>query len=153
MIAPTTARTGTRRATSSTGRPATTRPGTGSSAYRRFEAEGARPGEDRRGEDRVQHRVAVLGADVAAEQRLQDADEQPGDQRPAGLAEPAVGGGEKAGERDRRARQVGEPGDRRLHDAEHGGDDRGPDEDQPPVLAGVDADDARADRVLAARLQ
>ena len=103
------ARPGTRRPPSSTGRPARTRPGTGSSAYRRFEAEGARPGEDRRGEDRVQHRVAVLGAHVAAEQRLKHADEQPGDQRPAGLAEPAVGGGDEPGQRDRRARQVGEP--------------------------------------------
>src|SRR4051794_41167090 len=55
-----------------------------SAARRRLQTHRTRPDQHDEGEHRVHQGLAVLAADVTAEQRLQDPDPDAGDHRPAG---------------------------------------------------------------------
>src|SRR5690349_2429432 len=116
----------------------------------RAEPEDLGPEDDDAEEDGVQQDVVVAGADVAAEHGLGHADGQADEHGAARLAERGEPRRDHPDEADRGAAHEREPGQRRLHDAEQGGQHRRPDEDPPPKQPAVDADDPRAEHALAA---
>src|SRR3984885_12265788 len=116
----------------------------------RAEPQDLRPEDDDGEEDGVEQDVVVAGAHVAAEHGLDHADDQAGRHGPARPPERREPGGDDPDQAERGPAHVRVAGDRRLDDAEERGQHRGHDEDPPPELRAVDADDPRAEHALAA---
>src|ERR1700735_3680997 len=116
----------------------------------RAEPEDLGPEDDDGEEDGVQQDVVVAGAHVAAEHGLDHADHQAGRHRATRPPERREPRGDDPDQAERWPAHVRVAGDGRLDHAEERGQHRGHDEDPPPELRAVDADDPRAEHALAA---
>src|SRR3984957_16266733 len=116
----------------------------------RAEPEDLGPEDDDGEEAGVEQDVVVAGAHVAAEHGLGHADHQAGRHGPARAPERREPRGDDPDQAERGPAHIRVAGDRRLDDAEERGQHRGHEEDPPPELRAVDADDPRAEHALAA---